>query len=47
MTLETVITECNDVPPDGKGPNHTYNVRTYPNGLKFLMSRSFNLIARQ
>jgi poly-gamma-glutamate capsule biosynthesis protein CapA/YwtB (metallophosphatase superfamily) len=45
MNLETVITDRNDLPVDSKGQQHPYNFRTHPNGLKFLVSRGFNLIS--
>jgi poly-gamma-glutamate capsule biosynthesis protein CapA/YwtB (metallophosphatase superfamily) len=45
MNLETVVTDHNDLPVDSKGQQHPYNFRTHPNGVKFLVSRGFNLIS--
>ncbi len=45
MNLETVVTERNDLAADDKGQNRPFSFRTHPNGLKYLVSRGFNLIS--
>ena len=45
MNLETVVTDRNDLVPDGKGQSHPFNFRTHPNGLKFLVASGFNVIS--
>ncbi len=45
MNLETVVTDRNDLVPDGKGQSHPFNFRTHPNGLRFLVARGFNVIS--
>jgi poly-gamma-glutamate capsule biosynthesis protein CapA/YwtB (metallophosphatase superfamily) len=45
MNLETVITDRNDLMPDSKGQSAPFNFRTHPNGLKYLVSKGFNVIS--
>jgi poly-gamma-glutamate capsule biosynthesis protein CapA/YwtB (metallophosphatase superfamily) len=45
MNLETVVTDRNDLAPDLKDQSGPFNFRMHPEGLKYLVSRGFNLIS--
>ncbi|MFA5901996.1 MAG: CapA family protein [Hyphomicrobium sp.] len=45
MNVETVVTDRNDLVPDLKEQRAPFNFRTHPNGLRYLVSRGFNLLS--
>jgi len=45
MNVETVVTDHNDLPRDAKGQGAPFNFRTHPNGIRYLVSRGFNLLS--
>jgi poly-gamma-glutamate capsule biosynthesis protein CapA/YwtB (metallophosphatase superfamily) len=45
MNVETVVTDRNDLPPDTKGQGAPFNFRTHPNGIRYLVSRGFNMLS--
>jgi poly-gamma-glutamate synthesis protein (capsule biosynthesis protein) len=45
MNVETVVTDRNDLPPDLKEQRAPFNFRTHPNGIRYLVSRGFNVLS--
>ncbi len=45
VNLETVLTDRNDLEPDGKGQTSPYNFKSHPQALRALISRGFNLFS--
>jgi poly-gamma-glutamate synthesis protein (capsule biosynthesis protein) len=45
VNLETVITDRDDLEPDGKGQTSPYNFKSHPAGLRALLNTGFNLFS--
>lgn len=45
MNVETVVTDRNDLPADTKEQSGPFNFRTHPNGIRYLVSRGFNVLS--